>query len=67
MSDPTYRCTLCDKDWKGCKCKDLPILDNEAYNKPCPYNSTIMCVQMPCDVGDDNYCDDGCPNRKDTR
>jgi len=39
------------------------LLDNEKYNLPCPYDSEVQCVQMPCDPGDDNYCDDGCPNR----
>lgn len=38
--------------------------DNEKYNLPCPYTAGVMCVQMPCDPRDDNYCDDGCPNRK---
>ena len=36
--------------------------ENEKYNKPCPYNPAVMCVQMPCHESDDNYCDDGCPN-----
>ncbi len=38
-------------------------LENEKYNQPCPYNKDVMCVQMPCDPEDDNYCSDGCPNR----
>ncbi len=49
------------------RCKtasDLIKKENEKYNKPCPYNPKVMCVQMPCDPEDDNYCDDGCPNRK---
>ena len=37
--------------------------ENEKYNLPCPYNPEVMCIQMPCDPRDDNYCDDGCPNR----
>lgn len=38
--------------------------ENEKYNKPCPYNPTVMCVQMPGDrKADDFYCDHGCPNR----
>ena len=60
MSDPTYRCSICDKEWKQCKCV---IDENGKHNKPCPYNTDIMCVQMPCDKEDDNYCDDGCPNK----
>jgi len=39
-------------------------LENEKYNKPCPYNPEIMCVQMPCEPEDDNLCGDGCPNYK---
>ena len=38
--------------------------ENEKYNLPCPYNAEVMCIQMPCEPEDDNYCDDGCPNRK---
>lgn len=44
-----------------CECPDC---ENERYNKPCPYNPKVMCVQMPDEEGDCNYCDDGCPNRK---
>ena len=40
--------------------------ENEKYDLPCPYNKEVMCIQMPCDPTDDNYCDDGCPNRKET-
>ena len=44
------------------KSNELEACDeNEKYNKPCPYNSKVMCVQMPCEPEDDNYCDDGCP------
>ncbi len=38
-------------------------LENEKYNLHCPYSPEIMCIQMPCAPEDDNYCDDGCPNR----
>ena len=37
-------------------------LENEKYNLPCPYSPKVMCIQMPCEPKDDNYCDDGCPN-----
>ncbi len=37
--------------------------ENEKYNLPCPHNAEVMCIQMPCDPWDDNYCDDGCPNK----
>ena len=35
--------------------------ENEKYNKPCPYNPEVMCVQMPSEEGDDCFCADGCP------
>ncbi len=39
--------------------------ENEKYNKPCPYNPAVMCIQMPGDRQvDDYYCDNGCPNRR---
>ncbi len=41
--------------------KDDSLMDNEKYNLPCPYNQKVLCVQIPCDPNDDNYCDDGCP------
>lgn len=41
-----------------------PEQENEKYNKPCPYNNSIMCVQYP---DEDNACScdpcDGCPNK----
>ena len=43
------------------------MCENEKYNLPCPHNPEIMCVQMPCDQGDDNYCDDGCPHSPKTK
>ena len=43
--------------------ESCPNCINEKYNKPCPYNPKVMCVQMPGEEGDDSYCDDGCPNR----
>ena len=41
--------------------------ENEKYNLPCPYNKKVMCVQMPSDPTDDNYCDDGCPVREESK
>jgi len=43
---------------------DDPNDENEKYNKPCPYNSKVMCVQLPIEedgCGCD-YCKDVCPN-----
>ena len=40
--------------------------ENEKYNLSCPFNPEVMCIQMPNEPEDDNYCDDGCPNRKST-
>ncbi len=52
-----------------CKRQDLKEkgnaeVENEKYNKPCPYNPKAMCVQMPCDENDDTLCE-GCPNNID--
>lgn len=39
--------------------------ENEKYNKPCPWNPDVMCVQYPINEGvDDVYCLDGCENYK---
>ncbi len=40
--------------------------ENEKYNLPCPFNPEVMCIQMPSEPEDDNYCDDGCPNSRKT-
>ena len=53
-SRKTLECDLCGQ---------ITCVCNKKYNKPCPYNSTVMCVQMPCSKHDDNYCNDGCPNK----
>lgn len=37
--------------------------ENEEYNLPCPYDSSEMCVQMPCGPEDDNFCGE-CPVRE---
>lgn len=38
--------------------------ENEKYNLPCPYDSGVMCVQIPCAENDENCCDDGCPQEE---
>ncbi len=36
--------------------------ENEKHNKPCPYNPSVMCVQMPMDEVADDCCCDDCEN-----